>query len=85
VALPEETDVAIIGAGFGGLGLAIRLKQAGRDDFVVLERASDVGGTWHANAYPRLPVRHPLEPLLVLVRAQVGLDHGLSAAAPALG
>jgi cation diffusion facilitator CzcD-associated flavoprotein CzcO len=50
--LPAETDVAIVGAGFGGLGMAIRLKQAGRDDFVVLERAGDVGGTWQANAYP---------------------------------
>jgi cation diffusion facilitator CzcD-associated flavoprotein CzcO len=52
VPLPAETDVAIVGAGFGGLGMAIRLKQAGRDDFVVLERASDVGGTWQANTYP---------------------------------
>jgi cation diffusion facilitator CzcD-associated flavoprotein CzcO len=52
VSLPAETDVAIVGAGFGGLGMAIQLKRAGRDDFVVLERASDVGGTWHANTYP---------------------------------
>jgi cation diffusion facilitator CzcD-associated flavoprotein CzcO len=52
VPLPSETDVAIVGAGFGGLGMAIRLKQAGRHDFVVLERAGDVGGTWHANTYP---------------------------------
>jgi cation diffusion facilitator CzcD-associated flavoprotein CzcO len=52
VSPPTETDVAIVGAGFGGLGMAIRLKRAGRDDFVVLERASDVGGTWHANTYP---------------------------------
>jgi cation diffusion facilitator CzcD-associated flavoprotein CzcO len=52
VPLPAETDVAIVGAGFGGLGTAIRLKQAGRDDFVVLERAADVGGTWWANTYP---------------------------------
>ena len=52
VALPAETDVAIVGAGFGGLGMAIRLKQAGRHDFVVLERAPDLGGTWQANTYP---------------------------------
>jgi cation diffusion facilitator CzcD-associated flavoprotein CzcO len=52
VPLPAETDVAIVGAGFGGLGMAIRMKQAGRHDFVVLERASDVGGTWQANTYP---------------------------------
>jgi cation diffusion facilitator CzcD-associated flavoprotein CzcO len=45
-------DVAIIGSGFSGLGMAIRLKQAGMDDFIVLERADDVGGTWQANTYP---------------------------------
>ena len=44
--------VAIIGSGFGGLGTAIRLKQQGIDDFVVLERAGDVGGTWRDNTYP---------------------------------
>ena len=45
-------EVAIVGAGFGGLGMAIRLKQEGIDDFVLLERGSDVGGTWWANSYP---------------------------------
>jgi cation diffusion facilitator CzcD-associated flavoprotein CzcO len=44
--------IAIIGSGFGGLGTAIRLKQRGMDDFVVLERAGDVGGTWRDNTYP---------------------------------
>jgi cation diffusion facilitator CzcD-associated flavoprotein CzcO len=44
--------VGILGAGFGGLGMAIRLKQAGFDDFVIWERDSDVGGTWWANTYP---------------------------------
>jgi cation diffusion facilitator CzcD-associated flavoprotein CzcO len=44
--------VAIIGSGFGGLGAAIRLKQEGFEDFVILERASDVGGTWRDNTYP---------------------------------
>jgi cation diffusion facilitator CzcD-associated flavoprotein CzcO len=43
---------AIVGAGFCGLGLAIRLKQEGRDDFVVFERAGEVGGTWRDNTYP---------------------------------
>ena len=41
-----------MGAGFGGLGMAIRLKQDGVDDFVVIEREADVGGTWWANSYP---------------------------------
>jgi cation diffusion facilitator CzcD-associated flavoprotein CzcO len=45
-------DVAIVGAGFSGLGMAIRLKQEGFEDFVVLERGDDVGGTWHFNTYP---------------------------------
>ena len=40
-------QVAIVGSGFSGLGMAIRLKQEGVDDFVVLERGDDVGGTWH--------------------------------------
>ncbi len=46
------TDVAIVGAGFAGLGLAIRLARRGCSDFVVLERAGDVGGTWRDNRYP---------------------------------
>jgi cation diffusion facilitator CzcD-associated flavoprotein CzcO len=44
--------VVIIGAGFAGLGMAIRLKQEGAEDFVVLERAGEVGGTWRENHYP---------------------------------
>ncbi len=45
-------QVAIIGTGFSGLGMAIRLKQSSLHDFVVLERASEVGGTWLENTYP---------------------------------
>ena len=48
----EQVDIAIIGAGFSGLGTAIRLRAEGFDDFVVLERHADVGGTWWANTYP---------------------------------
>jgi len=50
----EQRDfrVAILGAGFSGLGMAIRLKQTGVEDFVVLERDEEVGGTWWANTYP---------------------------------
>jgi cation diffusion facilitator CzcD-associated flavoprotein CzcO len=44
--------VVIIGAGFGGLAAAIRLKQEQEQDFVVLERADDVGGVWRENRYP---------------------------------
>lgn len=42
----------IIGAGFGGLGMAIRLQQSGVDDFLVLEKGADVGGCWRENHYP---------------------------------
>jgi cation diffusion facilitator CzcD-associated flavoprotein CzcO len=49
---PTRVRVAIIGAGFAGLGAAIRLKQTGEDDFVVLERGHAVGGTWRDNTYP---------------------------------
>lgn len=53
-AAPDDThhEIAIVGAGFAGLGMAIRLKQAGREDFVIYERHTDIGGTWHVNTYP---------------------------------
>ena len=47
-----HVHVAIIGSGFSGLGAAIRLKQEGMNDFIVLERAGAVGGTWRDNTYP---------------------------------
>jgi cation diffusion facilitator CzcD-associated flavoprotein CzcO len=47
-----HTRVLIVGTGFAGLGMAVRLKQTGCDDFVVLERAGEVGGTWRDNTYP---------------------------------
>ena len=48
----EHVDIAIIGSGFAGIGAAARLQQAGFEDYVVLERANDVGGTWRDNSYP---------------------------------
>ncbi|GAA3923258.1 NAD(P)/FAD-dependent oxidoreductase [Actinomadura viridis] len=45
-------DVVIIGSGFGGIGMAIRLRQAGIRDVVILEKAADLGGTWRDNTYP---------------------------------
>ena len=47
-----ETGVVVVGTGFSGLGMAIQLRRDGREDFVVLEKADDVGGTWRANTYP---------------------------------
>ncbi|MFD5948077.1 flavin-containing monooxygenase [Streptomyces collinus] len=48
----EHVRVAVVGSGFGGLGAAVRLRREGVTDFVVLERASSVGGTWRDNSYP---------------------------------
>lgn len=48
----KSVRIVIIGSGFGGLGMAIRLKRAGIDDFVILEKAGEVGGTWRDNSYP---------------------------------
>jgi cation diffusion facilitator CzcD-associated flavoprotein CzcO len=44
--------IAIIGSGFGGLGLGIQLKRQGIDTFSIFEQADDIGGTWRANTYP---------------------------------
>ncbi|NVJ03843.1 NAD(P)/FAD-dependent oxidoreductase [Myxococcus sp. AM001] len=44
--------IAIVGSGFGGLGMAIRLKQEGIEDFVILEREATLGGVWRDNTYP---------------------------------
>ena len=45
-------DTLIVGAGFSGLGTAIKLRQAGVDDIVIVERGQRVGGTWRDNTYP---------------------------------
>ncbi len=48
----RRVHVVILGTGFSGLGMAIRLKQQGYENFVVLEQAPDIGGTWRDNTYP---------------------------------
>jgi cation diffusion facilitator CzcD-associated flavoprotein CzcO len=51
--LPKVSDhILVVGTGFAGLGMAIRLKQAGIHDFTVLEQGAEVGGTWRDNHYP---------------------------------
>jgi cation diffusion facilitator CzcD-associated flavoprotein CzcO len=45
-------QIAIAGAGFSGLGMAMALKRSGFEDFVIFERADDLGGTWRDNTYP---------------------------------
>jgi cation diffusion facilitator CzcD-associated flavoprotein CzcO len=44
--------IVIIGSGFGGIGMGIALRKAGFDDFVILEKAADLGGAWRDNQYP---------------------------------
>ncbi len=50
--MQPDLDVLIVGAGFGGLGAAIALKERGVTSFAVLEKAADLGRTWLANRYP---------------------------------
>lgn len=49
---PESVDIVVIGSGFAGLCVAIKLREEGFESFVVLEKGSDVGGTWRDNTYP---------------------------------
>jgi cation diffusion facilitator CzcD-associated flavoprotein CzcO len=49
---PVDTGVVVVGTGFSGLGMAIALLDEGREDFVLLEKADDLGGTWRDNSYP---------------------------------
>jgi cation diffusion facilitator CzcD-associated flavoprotein CzcO len=51
-----DAEIVIVGSGFSGLGAAIELKRLGMHDFVILERAGDLGGTWRDNTYPGLTV-----------------------------
>ena len=51
-AVVEETEVVIIGGGFGGMLTAARLRQQGIEDFRIVDRAGDFGGTWYWNRYP---------------------------------
>ena len=50
----QTPSVCIVGAGFGGIGLAIRLKEAGFDDVTIVEKGDSVGGVWRDNTYPGL-------------------------------
>jgi cation diffusion facilitator CzcD-associated flavoprotein CzcO len=44
--------IIIVGTGFSGLCMGVKLREAGEDDFIILERAGEVGGTWRDNTYP---------------------------------
>ncbi|QFU93409.1 NAD(P)/FAD-dependent oxidoreductase [Amycolatopsis sp. YIM 10] len=52
-------DVLVVGAGFSGIGAAIKLREAGFDDFLIVEDGDGVGGAWHWNTYPGVAVDIP--------------------------
>ena len=53
--MPEHSyRVVVAGAGFGGIGMAVALKEAGIEDFLVVDRGAGLGGTWRDNTYPGL-------------------------------
>jgi cation diffusion facilitator CzcD-associated flavoprotein CzcO len=54
-----DAEVLIVGAGFGGIATAIRLRKQGVEDFLLLEAADEVGGTWRVNTYPGIAVDVP--------------------------
>ncbi|MEV0717563.1 NAD(P)/FAD-dependent oxidoreductase [Asanoa sp. NPDC050611] len=49
---PRHCAIAVIGAGFGGIAAGLRLRAAGRTDFLIFDRGTEVGGTWRDNTYP---------------------------------
>ena len=52
MSIPVDHEAVIVGSGFSGIAMAIALKAAGRDDFTILEKADEIGGTWRENRYP---------------------------------
>lgn len=54
-----EFEVVVIGAGFGGINAGVRLRQAGIENFVIVDKWDKVGGTWNANRYPGVAVDIP--------------------------
>jgi cation diffusion facilitator CzcD-associated flavoprotein CzcO len=47
-----KVDVLIVGGDFSGLCMAIKLREAGMNSFLLLEKSDDIGGTWSDNRYP---------------------------------
>src|SRR5579859_661282 len=47
-----QVDVLIVGGGFSGLCMAIKLREAGMNSFLLIEKSDDIGGTWYDNRYP---------------------------------
>ncbi|NUS43847.1 MAG: NAD(P)/FAD-dependent oxidoreductase [Mycobacteriaceae bacterium] len=54
--MSADREIVIVGAGFSGIGAGIRCKRSGLDDFLIVDAADDVGGTWRDNTYPGVAV-----------------------------
>ena len=50
--MTEQPHVTIIGSGVGGICMAMQLRRNGFDNFQIIEKADDIGGTWRDNSYP---------------------------------
>ena len=72
---------AVIGAGMSGVLTAIKLREAGYDDFAIYEKADRLGGTWRENTYPGHRLRRSVPSLQLLVRAEPRLEPSLLARA----
>jgi protoporphyrinogen oxidase len=70
-------DIVIVGSGFSGIGMGIFLKKAGRNDFLILEKAADIGGTWRDNNYPGAACEPGLVALLLRPGRDPRLHEGL--------
>src|SRR5205823_2112289 len=74
-----EMRAAVIGAGFAGIGMSVRLAQAGIEH-LVFERADTLGGTWRGQPRPGLRLRRPHAAVLLQLRPQPGVVAPLRAA-----
>ncbi|RDI44948.1 flavin-containing monooxygenase [Nocardia mexicana] len=54
-----DYEAVVVGAGFGGIGAGVELRRAGIDDFLIVDKNTDVGGTWHVNTYPGVAADTP--------------------------
>ena len=59
--------IAILGAGFSGMGMAIRLREEGFSNFTIYEKADEVGGTWRGESLSRRRLRRAFASLFVFV------------------
>ena len=80
-----HTRIAIIGTGFAGIGAAIRLREAGIDDFVMIERSGGVGGTWRDNHYPACACDVPARLYSFSFAQDAGWMHSFAGHAEILG